>query len=72
MPHHGSAASSSETFLATVSPRVAIISSGDAKRHQNTAAKLPNATVYGTESCGAVIIRFAQGTYTIETWIDDE
>lgn len=72
VPHHGSAASSSETFLAAVSPNVAIISSGDAKRHHNTAAKLPNATVYGTESCGAVIIRFTQGSYTVETWIDDE
>ena len=72
VPHHGSAASSSETFLAAVSPNVAIISSGDAKRHHNTAAKLPNATVYGTKSCGAVIIRFTQGSYTVETWIDDE
>ena len=69
--HHGSAASSSEEFLAKVSPTAAIISSGDAKRHLNTAAKLPNSTVYGTESCGAVIIHFTENAYTIETWIDD-
>ncbi len=69
--HHGSAASSSETFLSKVSPTVAIISGGDAKRHLNTAAKLPESTVYGTESCGAIMIHFTENAYTVETWIED-
>lgn len=74
--HHGSALSSSEKFLKSVKPKVAVYMAGEKqpergpkKPHQNTisALKKVGAEVYGTTTHGTIIITTDGNTYTIET-----
>lgn len=69
--HHGSKYSTSEVFLKGCKPEVALISAGRNNTyghpHQATLKRLADAhsTVYATNECGAVTIRFGKGKYGV-------
>jgi len=74
--HHGSELSSSEKFLKSVNPKVAVYMAGEKqptqgpqKPHKKTIAALKKigAEVYGTTTHGTIIITTDGTTYTIET-----
>ena len=74
--HHGSAWSSSDKFLKSVKPKVAVYMAGEKqpkrgpkKPHPKTIATLEKvgAEVYGTTTHGTIIITTDGKTYTIET-----
>lgn len=71
--HHGSHTSSSEAFLAAVSPDVAVISAGRKNRfghpHKETLARLAGCRVYRTDRDGAVKISEGDnGRVLVKTW----
>ena len=65
--HHGSKASTSEAFLAAVSPQTLILSCGDETRQLSMEERSGDIPLYGTREHGAVIIDFSQGAYTVRT-----
>lgn len=71
--HHGSRTSSSEPFLTTVRPEVAIISVGAGNRyghpHRETLQRLRavGARIYRTDLDGTVVVHVAAGRYSVET-----
>jgi competence protein ComEC len=74
--HHGSALSSTERFLKSVKPKVAVYMAGEKqpeqgpkKPHQETIAALKKvgAEVYGTTTHATIIISTDGITYTVET-----
>ena len=78
--HHGSSTSSSESFLARVSPRVAIISSGGPN---NGAGGFPNsstlealhntrARVFRTDVDGATTVEWKDGSLVVRTYRNPE
>lgn len=71
--HHGSAASSSETFLRLTSPAAAFISSGAGNPYghpaQETVKRLTDAgaQIYRTDELGSIVLTIAKdGTYAID------
>ena len=67
--HHGDEDSTSEAFLAAVSPQVAVVSNEYGNLDAPTAARLTGMPVYQTSADGAVIIRFHDGQFEITTMI---
>ncbi len=67
VPHHGSRSSSSTPFLRSVSPRVAVVSSGQRRRFQMPhplvleAYRAAGSEIWRTDLDGAVIIRITAG-----------
>lgn len=75
VPHHGSRTSSSEAFISTVSPEIAVISAGrnniHGHPHNETVATLASAgtRVYRTDRDGAIgIAELSDGTLQVKTW----
>lgn len=73
-PHHGSKTSSTSLFLAQVQPHVVIYPVGYLNRHHHPHPKVLARydevvdQSYRTDSDGAVIVRFDDKTYTIDTY----
>ncbi|MBQ9251356.1 MAG: ComEC/Rec2 family competence protein [Clostridia bacterium] len=72
-PHHGSAHSSSEEFLAAVAPQAALLSTGEVERHGQYQERLgPETALFSTARQGMLILRFLDQGYTIETYLAGE
>ncbi|MBQ9211414.1 MAG: ComEC/Rec2 family competence protein [Clostridia bacterium] len=72
-PHHGSAHSSSEEFLAAVAPQAALLSTGEAERHEQYQERLgPETALFSTARQGMLTLRFQDQGYTIETYLAGE
>jgi competence protein ComEC len=71
--HHGSNTASSPAFLQIIKPEIAVYMAGAGNSyghpHQETITALNNigATIYGTDTCGTIIITTDGKTYTIQT-----
>ncbi len=76
--HHGSRYSTSNKFLAQISPGIAVVSSGRNNRyghpHKETLDRLEahGATVYQTKNRGAIIVQEDGGKVWLETFWRDE
>jgi competence protein ComEC len=75
VPHHGSASSSTEAFLATVQPRLSIISVAEKNSYGHpTPAAMERLEIYGdilcTKDCGN--IRIISDGYDYEIYTDNE
>ena len=73
--HHGSAKGSSERFLRTCSPRIAVITAGENNYgHPNpqTLEKLEavGATILLTRDCGAITLTPRGGTWRVDTFLE--
>ena len=69
--HHGSPASTSEAFLDTVSPRMAILSCNRLKRHQDFDDRTGDLPVYSTAASGALTLVFSGGKATLHPFLPD-
>ncbi len=69
--HHGSRSSSSDPFLAAVSPSAVLLSCRQESRIQSFRERAGSISVYGTAECGAVTVRFDEGSYTIIPYLSD-
>ena len=67
--HHGSASSTSDSFLSAVSPDVILLSCRHESRLQDFRLRAGCIPVYGTPECGAVTICFEEGRYTVVPYI---
>jgi len=73
--HHGSKTSSSEVFLDTIQPEIAVISAGDGNRYGHPHAevlewlKSRKIKLYRTDTQGAVIYTFKVDSGTFRTWM---
>jgi len=73
VPHHGSATSSSDGFVAQVHPQIAIVPVGYRNRFGHPAADVLaryaalGASVYRTDRDGAVLMRF-EGDVSVQSW----
>ena len=67
--HHGSASSTSGSFLSAVSPDVILLSCRHESRLQDFRTRTGSIPVYGTPECGAVTICFEEGRYTVIPYI---
>ena len=73
--HHGSKNSTDETFLQTVNPKIALISSGRNNRyghpHEELLRRLENrdCLVYRTQVSGAVTVRVKDGRVRVEEYL---
>lgn len=69
--HHGSRTSTSDAFLAAVSPEVAVIMVGEGNRyghpHDETLAKLRGIEIYRTDLHGTVVVSLSDGDYSVST-----
>lgn len=63
--HHGSASSTSASFLSVVSPDAILLSCRHDSRLQDFRGRVGATPVYGTPECGAVTIRFEEGYYSV-------
>ncbi|MCE5312103.1 MAG: DNA internalization-related competence protein ComEC/Rec2 [Nitrospiraceae bacterium] len=75
VPHHGSRTAADEIFYFYVSPRIAVISSGRKNQyghpHPETLALLDSASVYRTDTHGAVQVReLGDGRLEVRRWSD--
>ena len=69
--HHGSPSSSSDSFLAAVSPSAVLLSCRRESRVQSFRERTGSIPVYGTAECGAVTVRFDEGSYTVIPYLSD-
>lgn len=70
VPHHGSAHSSSEEFLASVRPDAALLSCGGTDRHARYRERLPESTaLYSTAADGMLTVHFEDSSYTVKTFL---
>jgi competence protein ComEC len=73
VPHHGSATSSSDGFLAQVHPQIAVIPVGYRNRFGHPAADVLaryaalGASIYRTDRDGALLLRF-DGDVSVQSW----
>lgn len=65
--HHGSVSSTSQAFLAAVSPETLILSCGDAARQASMEERRGDIPLYGTREHGAVMIDFTPDGYAVRT-----
>lgn len=71
--HHGSSGSTSEAFLAGVSPKTILLSCGKESRESGFRNRTGREDVLSTRSCGAITIRFRDhGQYELSTWLKQE
>ena len=70
--HHGSPSSTTPAFLASVSPKVVLLSCQRMSRLQDFRKRLGNVPVYGTPEAGALTVRFEAGYYTVIPFLNDQ
>lgn len=69
VPHHGSISSSSPAFLEQVAPRAALLSCGKTERTSQFRERLsPEVALYSTADRGMITVRFAENSFTVETF----
>lgn len=64
--HHGSAGSTSEAFIAAVSPELVLLSSGRAERYDTLSRRCGEIPLMDTRSCGAIILHIDDDGLTVE------
>ncbi len=75
-PHHGSSTSSSEDFIRSVNPRIAVVSVGQKNRFGHPSADVleryesSGAKIYRTDKSGAVTIKIWENKVEVETMLD--
>ena len=69
--HHGSPSSSSVSFLSAVSPSAVLLSCRRESRVLSFRERAGSIPVYGTAECGAVTVRFDEGSYTVIPYLSD-
>ena len=67
--HHGSPSSTSEAFLALVSPQAILLSCRSVSRLEDFRSRADGIPVYGTPECGAVTVCFREGGYTVVPFV---
>ncbi|MEK7542600.1 MAG: MBL fold metallo-hydrolase [Patescibacteria group bacterium] len=71
VPHHGSKSSSSESFLAAVSPNIAVIQVGAKNRYghptKEVLARLGNISVLRTDEKGDIVVKITATHFSIQT-----
>ena len=70
--HHGSPSSTTPAFLASVSPKVVLLSCQRMSRLHDFRERLDDIPVYGTPESGALTIRFEEGYYTVIPFLHDQ
>lgn len=76
--HHGSANSSSEVWLQTLSPEVAVLSSGRGNAYRHPAAETlarlrqAGAEIYRTDEYASVVVSVMDGAYTVLTLTEEQ
>ena len=63
--HHGSPSSTSEAFLSAVRPSAILLSCRFETRLASFRERTGGIPVYGSPECGAVTVRFEEGSYTV-------
>ncbi len=69
--HHGSPASTTEAFLAAVSPDAILLSCRKEDRLQAFRERIGKIPVYGTPESGALTVLFEEGSFTVIPFISD-
>ena len=69
--HHGSSASTTEMFLAAVSPDAILLSCRKDARLQAFRERTGDIPVYGTPESGALTVLFEEGSFTVIPFISD-
>lgn len=69
--HHGSRSSTSDAFLSAVSPSAVLLSCRHLSRIVSFRDRAGGIPVYGTAECGAVTVRFDEGSYTVIPYLSD-
>ena len=67
--HHGSASSTSEDFLSSVSPQAILLSTGRETRHQQVLERIGDIPLYSTALGGALTVRFFPSAFSVETFL---
>lgn len=67
--HHGSLHSTSEAFLAAVSPRAVLLSCEKADRHEQTQERLHGIPLYSTATGGALTVCFTPSAFSVRTFL---
>lgn len=67
--HHGSASSTSEDFLSSVSPQAILLSTGRETRHQQVLERIGGIPLYSTALGGALTVRFFPSAFSVETFL---
>ena len=69
MSHHGSESSTSDEFLAAVSPSAVLLSCGSGERHSRVSERLGGIPLYSTDDSGAVTVSFYDGGFTVTPFL---
>ena len=69
MAHHGSASSTSDAFLASVSPKAVLLSCSREDRHLQVLDRLGGLPLYSTALGGMLTVRFTPSAFTVETFL---
>ena len=69
--HHGSPYSTSDEFLASVSPTAALLSCEKQSRLHDIRNRFGCVPVYGTPESGALTVRFEEGSFTVIPYLAD-
>lgn len=67
--HHGSLHSTSEAFLASVSPQAVLLSCEKMDRHLRTRERLNGIPLWSTAAGGALTVRFSPSAFSVETFL---
>ena len=69
--HHGSSASTTEPFLAAVSPDAILLSCRKESRLQAFRERIGDVPVYGTPESGALTVLFEEGSFTVIPFVSE-
>ncbi|MCQ2457543.1 MAG: ComEC/Rec2 family competence protein [Clostridia bacterium] len=67
--HHGSASSSSEAFIAAVSPQLILLSCNGLNRVADVRERIPDIPVFATPDGGALTVHFTDSGFSAETFL---
>lgn len=67
--HHGSVSSTSPAFLSAVSPDVILLSCRRNERTEDFCGRADGLPVWSTSDCGAITVRFEEGSYTVSPYL---
>ncbi len=68
--HHGSASSTTDSFLYAVSPAAVLLSCRRDSRLQAFRERVGDIPVYGTPECGAVTVRFEKDSFSVVPFVN--
>ena len=67
--HHGSASSTGPDFLSAVSPEAILLTCRSVSRLEDFSSRTGGIPVYSSAECGAVTVRFEQGSFTVTPYL---